>query len=99
MLNFISLLMVVLCFSCSSGKVEKTENDACVTVDLAGYLESDEDNKLSLSALIDSLEYVPLQTPDDLPVDILLTVSCHPKTSLCWTDNNACSGSIGKAVS
>lgn len=74
MLNFISLLMVVLCFSCSSGKVEKTENDTCVTVDLAGYLESDEDNKLSLSALIDSLEYVPLQTPDDLPVDILLTV-------------------------
>lgn len=74
MLKFISLLMVLLCFSCSFGKVEKTEDDACVMVDLAGYLESDEDNDLSLSTLIDSLEYVPLQTPDDLPVDILLTV-------------------------
>ena len=74
MLKFISLLMVLLCFSCSSGKVEKTEDDAFVTVDLDAYLESDEDNELSLSTLIDSLEYVPLQTPDDLPVDILLTV-------------------------
>mgnify|MGYP003306450650 FL=1 len=74
MLKFISLLMALFCFSCSSGKLEKTEDDACVTVDLVGYLESGKDNELSLSTLIDSLEYVPLQTPDDLPVDILLMV-------------------------
>ena len=62
MLKFISLLMALFCFSCSSGKLEKTEDDACVTVDLVGYLESGKDNELSLSTLIDSLEYVPLQT-------------------------------------
>lgn len=74
MVKYIGLLMAIICFSCSSKQVEKTENGSCVMVDLAGYLESGEENELSLSELIDSLEYIPLQTPDDLPVDILLTV-------------------------
>lgn len=53
---------------------KKLDVNPSVTVDLVGYIEEEKEDEIVLSALVDSLEYIPLQTPEDLPVDVLLTV-------------------------
>jgi hypothetical protein len=72
------ILMLFFCFSCSlkSGRdaVEKSDAKPSVTVDLVDYMEGEKEDEIALSGLVDSLAYIPLQTPDDLPVDVLLAV-------------------------
>ena len=72
------ILMLLFCFSCSSKSgrdaVEKSDAKPSVTVDLVDYMEGEKEDEIALSGLVDSLAYIPLQTPDDLPVDVLLAV-------------------------
>lgn len=70
----LGLLVALFCLSCSSKQEQKSENDACVMVNLTDYLEGKNSDEIVLSTLVDSLEYIPLQTPDDLPVDVLMAV-------------------------
>lgn len=70
--------MLLFCFSCSSKSgsdaVGKSDAGLSVTVDLVDYIEGEKEDEIALSGLVDSLVYIPLQTPDDLPVDVLLAV-------------------------
>lgn len=72
------VLMLLFCFSCSSKSgsdaVGKSDAGLSVTVDLVDYIEGEKEDEIALSGLVDSLVYIPLQTPDDLPVDVLLAV-------------------------
>lgn len=72
------VLMLLFCFSCSSKSgsdaVGKSDAGLSVTVDLVDYIEGEKEDEIALSGLVDSLAYIPLQTPDDLPVDVLLAV-------------------------
>ena len=72
------VLMLFFCFSCSSKSgrdaVGKSDAGLSVTVDLVDYIEGEKEDEIALSGLVDSLAYIPLQTPDDLPVDVLLAV-------------------------
>ena len=72
------VLMLLFCFSCSSKSgsdaVGKSDARLAVTVDLVDYIEGEKEDEIALSGLVDSLVYIPLQTPDDLPVDVLLAV-------------------------
>ena len=76
------VLMLLFCFSCSSKSgrdaVGKSDARLSVTVDLVDYIEGEKEDEIALSGLIDSLAYIPLQTPDDLPVDVLLAVKMSP---------------------
>ena len=78
MKNFLWLWLSALCFSCSSKQggaaVEGLDAQASVSVDLVDYIEGGKENTVVLSELVDSLRYVPLQTPDELPIDVLLSV-------------------------
>ena len=72
------VLMLLFCFSCSSKSdrdaVGKSDAGLSITVDLVDYIEGEKEDEIALSGLVDSLAYIPLQTPDDLPVDVLLAV-------------------------
>ena len=72
------VLILLFCFSCSSKSgsdaVGKSDAGLSVTVDLVDYIEGEKEDEIALSGLVDSLAYIPLQTPDDLPVDVLLAV-------------------------
>lgn len=72
------VLMLFFCFSCSSKSgrdaVGKSDAGLSITVDLVDYIEGEKEDEIALSGLVDSLVYIPLQTPDDLPVDVLLAV-------------------------
>ena len=72
------VLMLLFCFSCSSKSgsdaVGKSDAGLSVTVDLVDYIEGEKEDEIALSGLVDSLVYIPLQTPDDLPADVLLAV-------------------------
>ena len=72
------ILILLFCFSCSSKSgsdaVGKSDAGLSVTVDLVDYIEGEKEDEIALSGLVDSLAYIPLQTPDDLPVDVLLAV-------------------------
>lgn len=76
------VLMLFFCFSCSSKSgrdaVGKSDAGLSVTVDLVDYIEGEKEDEIALSGLVDSLVYIPLQTPDDLPVDVLLAVKMSP---------------------
>lgn len=76
------VLMLLFCFSCSSKSgsdaVGKSDAGLSVTVDLVDYIEGEKEDEIALSGLVDSLVYIPLQTPDDLPVDVLLAVKMSP---------------------
>lgn len=76
------VLMLFFCFSCSSKSgrdaVERSDARLAVTVDLVDYIEGEKEDEIALSGLVDSLVYIPLQTPDDLPVDVLLAVKMSP---------------------
>lgn len=76
------VLMLFFCFSCSSKSgrdaVGKSDARLAVTVDLVDYIEGEKEDEIALSGLVDSLVYIPLQTPDDLPVDVLLAVKMSP---------------------
>ena len=76
------VLMLLFCFSCSSKSgsdaVGKSDAGLSVTVDLVDYIEGEKEDEIALSGLVDSLAYIPLQTPDDLPVDVLLAVKMSP---------------------
>lgn len=76
------VLMLLFCFSCSSKSgsdaVGKSDAGLSVTVDLLDYIEGEKEDEIALSGLVDSLVYIPLQTPDDLPVDVLLAVKMSP---------------------
>ena len=78
MKKFLWLWLSALCFSCSSKQggaaVEGLDAQASVSVDLVDYIEGGKENTVVLSELVDSLRYVPLQTPDELPIDVLLSV-------------------------
>ena len=56
------------------------DSQANLKINLEDYLDGSKKESIVLSELVDSLEYVPLQTPEELPVDILLSVEI--------TDNN-----------
>ena len=53
---------------------KELDSRSAYTIDLRDYLDSSKKDEIALNALLDSLEYVPLQTPDELPVDVLLSV-------------------------
>ena len=76
------VLMLFFCFSCSSKSgrdaVGKSDARLAVTVDFVDYIEGEKEDEIALSGLVDSLVYIPLQTPDDLPVDVLLAVKMSP---------------------
>ena len=78
MMKHLWVLMLFFCFSCSSKSgsdaVGKSDAGLSVTVDLVDYIEGEKEDEIALSGLVDSLAYIPLQTPDDLPVDVLLAV-------------------------
>ena len=78
MMKHLWVLMLFFCFSCSSKSgrdaVGKPDAGLSVTVDLVDYIEGEKEDEIALSGLVDSLAYIPLQTPDDLPVDVLLAV-------------------------
>ena len=78
MMKHLWVLMLFFCFSCSSKSgrdaVGKSDARLAVTVDLVDYIEGEKEDEIALSGLVDSLVYIPLQTPDDLPVDVLLAV-------------------------
>lgn len=69
MKNYLLFVLLIL-FGCSSRK----EEPAADTVKLCDYLNDKENKEITLSAVVKHLEYVPLKTPKDLPVDILLSV-------------------------
>lgn len=73
-MKYLWLLMSLLCFSCSSKHMKEQASGSCIRVNLSDYLESGKDEEIVLSELVDSLAYIPLQTPDDLPVDVLISV-------------------------
>ena len=77
-MKYILLLMAIVCFSCSAKHngtaIDEPETEASITIDLAAYLKENTNKEIMLSKLADSLEYVPLNTPHDLPVDILMSV-------------------------
>lgn len=73
-MKYIWLLISFLCFSCSSKQMKEQESASCIRVNLADYLEGEKDDEVALSELVDSLAYIPLQTPDDLPMDVLMSV-------------------------
>ena len=76
------VLLLFFWFSCSSrsGRDAVGESDAglVVSVVLVVYIEREKEDEIALSGLVDSLVYIPLQTPDDLPVDVLLAVKMSP---------------------
>ena len=78
MKKFLWLWLLALCFSCSSKQggtaVEGSDTQASVSVNLVDYIEGGKENAVVLSELVDSLGYVPLQTPEELPIDVLLSV-------------------------
>ena len=80
--KYILLLAIMLLFSCDSKQggsgSKSSETSAFVNVDLSDYIDGGEDNKIVMSELVDSLGYIPLQTPDELPVDILIAVKMSP---------------------
>lgn len=82
MMKHLWVLMLFFCFSCSSKSgrdaVGKSDAILAVTVDLVDYIEGEKEDEIALSGLVDSLVYIPLQTPDDLPVDVLLAVKMSP---------------------
>ena len=82
MMKHLWVLMLFFCFSCSSKSgrdaVGKSDARLAVTVDLVDYIEGEKEDEIALSGLVDSLVYIPLQTPDDLPVDVLLAVKMSP---------------------
>lgn len=82
MMKHLWVLMLFFCFSCSSKSgrdaVEKSDARLAVTVDFVDYIEGEKEDEIALSGLVDSLVYIPLQTPDDLPVDVLLAVKMSP---------------------
>lgn len=53
---------------------KKLDSQARYQMGLEDYLDNPVENDLVLSQLVDSLEYVPLQTPEDLPVGVLVSV-------------------------
>lgn len=53
---------------------KRLDTTPSVIVNLTDYIESEKEDEVTLSGLVDSLEYIPLQTPDDIPVDVLLAV-------------------------
>ncbi len=77
-MKYILLLMAIVCFSCSAkhngAAIDELETKASITIDLSAYLKGNKNEEIMLSKLVDSLEYVPLNTPHDLPVDILISV-------------------------
>ena len=97
------VLMLLFCFSCSSKSgsdaVGKSDAGLSVTVDLVDYIEGEKEDEIALSGLVDSLVYIPLQTPDDLPVDVLLAVKMSPDEIFGWTGNKNCIGLIVMVVS
>ncbi len=82
MVKHLWVLMLFFCFSCSSKSgrdaVGKSDARLAVTVDFVDYIEGEKEDEIALSGLVDSLVYIPLQTPDDLPVDVLLAVKMSP---------------------
>lgn len=82
MMKHLWVLMLFFCFSCSSKSgrdaVGKSDARLAVTVDFVDYIEGEKEDEIALSGLVDSLVYIPLQTPDDLPVDVLLAVKMSP---------------------
>lgn len=74
MMKHICLLVSFFCLSCNSKQIGDSDMRASVVVDLVDYMESEQEDEIVLSSLVDSLEYIPLQTPDNLPIDVLLTV-------------------------
>lgn len=58
----------------------KLDSQADYRINIEDYLEETKKNEVVLSDLIDSIEYVPLRTPHEFPVDVILSVEV--------TDNN-----------
>ncbi|WP_299233236.1 6-bladed beta-propeller [uncultured Bacteroides sp.] len=53
---------------------KKLDSKPANTIKLCDYLTDKENKDITLSSVVKRLEYVPLKTPKDLPVDILLSV-------------------------
>lgn len=79
MKKYIGLLILLFCFSCYTKQMDGLGNGSCLKVNLANYLEGEKGDEVTLSELVDSLTYIPLQTPDELPVDVLMSVKMSSK--------------------
>lgn len=69
-------------------KKELDSHPVC-TINLVDYLENGGKNDFSLSSLTDEICYVPLQTPSDIPVDMLLSVK-FSKENIFVLDRSQC---------
>ena len=58
----------------SEETVKEGDSDAAYTIRLCDYIKGNGNKKITLNSFINRLEYVPLNTPKELPVDILLSV-------------------------
>ena len=54
--------------------------NAAVCIDLQSYLLKGNNESITLSDMIDSLYYIPLDTPEELPVDMVLSVRIMDKS-------------------
>ena len=66
-----TLFTLLLLLAACNPVYEETDNSA---INLCTYLDNQGNETISLSTLADSIEYIPLQTPEELPIDILIAV-------------------------
>ena len=78
MRNYLLYIGLFLLFGCTSGKqntaIEELDATPAHIIRLDDYLQDRSDKGITLGRMADRLEYVPLQTPDSLPVDIPMSV-------------------------
>lgn len=69
-------LFFVFIFSCGTMSMtsDSNEDEAMIQVDLEDYLDHPHKNKVTLSGLLDTLIYIPLKSPESLPVGTLTNV-------------------------